>query len=266
MAYYPSLPWPEIHEFLLHIEQAEDAKTLCLQTTTELNLLIPYDSVWVLFLDEQFQVHDHLIHGVSEKLVRDYLNYYIFVDPCREKTPQGAKAWRLNWNEFKDTEFQTDFGWNADIFHSASMYLHNPKGGPGAALFTIRSGAKGFSDREFAIWEVIQSHLSNHFSITEKLKLFNHPPADVLKGDLTSSGLALNPREFHPVELIQGHKLLSKREAEVTALLCQRLTVPEIATKLVISPHTVRTYIENIKEKLNVKNRRELIIKLSDLR
>ena len=67
---------------------------------------------------------------------------------------------------------------------------------------------------------------------------------------------------FYTGELACGCKVLSKREAEVAALLCQRLTMAEIATKLFINRRTVEFHIANIYEKLKVRNRRELVLKL----
>jgi predicted ATPase/DNA-binding CsgD family transcriptional regulator len=50
---------------------------------------------------------------------------------------------------------------------------------------------------------------------------------------------------------------LSVREREVLTLLCQRLTDPEIAKQLFISPRTVNRHVANILAKLDAANRRE---------
>lgn len=67
---------------------------------------------------------------------------------------------------------------------------------------------------------------------------------------------------IHPLELEDKNRLLSKREAEVAELLCQRLTMTEIAAKLMLSPRTVQSYVENIKEKLGARSKREILEKL----
>jgi DNA-binding CsgD family transcriptional regulator len=50
---------------------------------------------------------------------------------------------------------------------------------------------------------------------------------------------------------------LTRREREVLALLTQRLTNPEIAARLFISPRTVATHVENLLAKLGAADRRE---------
>jgi non-specific serine/threonine protein kinase len=50
---------------------------------------------------------------------------------------------------------------------------------------------------------------------------------------------------------------LTRREREILALLCQRLTNPEIAERLFISPMTVRNHVANLLAKLGAANRRE---------
>jgi non-specific serine/threonine protein kinase len=50
---------------------------------------------------------------------------------------------------------------------------------------------------------------------------------------------------------------LTYREQDVLALLCQRLTDPEIAERLYISPKTVGKHVSNILGKLGAANRRE---------
>ena len=51
---------------------------------------------------------------------------------------------------------------------------------------------------------------------------------------------------------------VTRREREVLALLAQRLTSPEIAEQLYVSPRTVETYVLRVYRKLGVNNRRAL--------
>ena len=50
---------------------------------------------------------------------------------------------------------------------------------------------------------------------------------------------------------------LTRREWEVLALLCQRLTDPEMAAHLFISPRTASSHVANVLSTLEASNRRE---------
>ena len=58
---------------------------------------------------------------------------------------------------------------------------------------------------------------------------------------------------------------LSKRQLSCANLLLSGLTQKEIAAYLNLSPRTIETYIENIKQKLQCRNKTDLIIKLTEL-
>ena len=77
---------------------------------------------------------------------------------------------------------------------------------------------------------------------------------DVLLNDhITSPPSGTTPHAPSP----QVQSDLTFREQEVLALLCQRLTDPEIAARLFISPKTVGKHVSNILGKLGASNRRE---------
>ncbi len=56
---------------------------------------------------------------------------------------------------------------------------------------------------------------------------------------------------------------LSAREVEVLLLLDDHLTTDEIAARLYISEHTVRSHVKSLLRKLNVSSRREALERLS---
>jgi LuxR family maltose regulon positive regulatory protein len=64
---------------------------------------------------------------------------------------------------------------------------------------------------------------------------------------------------------LYGVTPLTPRELELLALVSQRLSIQEIAERLVISPNTVKRHANNIYTKLGVRNRRQAIAKAQEL-
>jgi non-specific serine/threonine protein kinase len=67
---------------------------------------------------------------------------------------------------------------------------------------------------------------------------------------------SVSPPRPNPVPARQAFDL-TRRELEILIFLCQRLTNPEIAEALFISPRTVGTHVANLLGKLGAANRRE---------
>src|SRR5712691_73197 len=61
-------------------------------------------------------------------------------------------------------------------------------------------------------------------------------------------------------------EVLSAREVEVLLLLDERLETDEVAKRLFISEHTVRSHVKSVLRKLDVSSRREALEKLAQER
>ena len=61
-------------------------------------------------------------------------------------------------------------------------------------------------------------------------------------------------------------KKLSAREVEVLLLLDEHLSTDDIAQRLFISEHTVRSHVKSLLRKLGVSSRREALEQLSTAR
>lgn len=109
----------------------------------------------------------------------------------------------------------------------------------------IRAGAMGYLNKEQSrtrILEAIRSILDGRIFLS-----------DAMRNRMLTRTIGKDADDRSPIEK------LSDRELQVFELLGQALTVREIAAKLQLSPKTVETYRENIKEKIDVDNATDLI-------
>lgn len=107
------------------------------------------------------------------------------------------------------------------------------------------------------------------FSITMTTENVGHLVSGI--GNLAQIGL-LTPQNFSQnvqqrilPGMMVNHPTLSRREIECLRLLSQGKTVKLCAEELRLSPRTVEHYLENIKVKLNVRTRTQLIEKALEI-
>ena len=79
-----------------------------------------------------------------------------------------------------------------------------------------------------------------------------------LQGEPSYLGLQVEEGGF---ELSQGEKPFSKREIEIIRLLADGFSAHEVADKLYLSYHTIRTHRQNILKRLECRNTVQLIAK-----
>lgn len=87
-------------------------------------------------------------------------------------------------------------------------------------------------------------------------------PSEEIAAELIASAFA--QRQGYQ-EILRRWWLLSPREQQVAALVCQNYTNVQIASYLVLSPETVRSHVRNVLRKFGVRNRAELRYILVDL-
>jgi predicted ATPase/DNA-binding CsgD family transcriptional regulator len=96
--------------------------------------------------------------------------------------------------------------------------------------------------------------LEEAVALVTKLLAEQTPPPDQLSVASLSHEAAKLSDSLH--ELPIGFDL-TRRERQILGLLCQRLTNPEIAQQLFLSPRTVGFHVANVLAKLGATNRRE---------
>jgi two-component system NarL family response regulator len=118
-----------------------------------------------------------------------------------------------------------------------------------------------FEDRD-NVFAAIKSGASGYI-------LKGSSPRELIEGihGLHSGGAPMSPKiarkiimEFQDEGLDEQY-LLTQREKEIVREIEKGLSYKEIASKLNISPHTVHTHIKNIYEKLQAKNRSDVLVK-----
>lgn len=238
------LPWMKVNDFLVEVgaeRTIQNFKSIILKRIED---LVPYDVAAAWFEMSRTcpaKMCDNL--EVPEKWVDAHNKYYYKIAPALDDL-DVKKATFSNYKLFQDTEYYQDFLRPLGIRYGTGIILHDLRGNPSLTLCITDSKYNYEKDRKVSfLLETIQPHLENYYSYL-----------NLISGQ--------NIDEFHLAELEEGCKPLSKREAEITGLLCRRSTIAEIASQLQLSPRTVESYIYNIYQKLKVRNRRELLLKL----
>ncbi len=153
---------------------------------------------------------------------------------------KASKTILLDWRQLQHTEYGADFMNPQGIGSSLVIPLLEETGHfLGAIAINRLKGTGSFNEQDLAIMQVVQPHLSNFYAMHALLVVYDDQLPDA-------------------AALASTYKTLTRREAEIAALICRRFSTGMIASKLLISPATVYRHIANIFAKLNVFSRDEL--------
>jgi DNA-binding CsgD family transcriptional regulator len=84
--------------------------------------------------------------------------------------------------------------------------------------------------------------------------------------EITANVLAAGMYQYRKKEeLLQLWYLLSLRERDVTAYACLGLTNRQIASRMGVSPETVKSYLETVQHKLGLRSKAELRVLFANL-
>jgi DNA-binding CsgD family transcriptional regulator len=242
-----SLPAREILDALAFIGAAPDWEEVCARTLQEMARLVPADQYYSCTAQaaapggrEVVSLAGPVLHAEAG---RSYIGYYYRLDPARRMVNPSVRWFQVDWRtgELSRSEFASDFMrglMRADM--SGGIPILSPDGRGGIMFGFTRSRARPLAVREAAILGALRPHLDNLYRVHRRLA--------VAIGNL-----------YTGAELRNGARLLSRREAEIATLLCQRQRPGSIAVLLGISPRTVERHVEHIYAKLGVGSRQELL-------
>ena len=123
--------------------------------------------------------------------------------------------------------------------------------------------------------QLLRDQLNRHWRPEEIAALHSRANAWFAENDTNDDAIKQPPAAFREAErdvapesadrLSRSHQPLvdplTNRELDVLDLLAQRLSNKEIADKMFISTSTVKSHIQNLYRKLNVRKRREAVEK-----
>ena len=228
-----AVPWREICGLLEAIEGEQTLRGFFQRTLERLDALVPYD-FGLAILSGADQPHKQPIvisRSAPRELIDRYSRHYILVDPERPVVSTVGDE-MLRWSPPGHAVFVTDFlAPRNDISISVGQ---KEAGSQGFVISLHRQRKSAFSLLEKKILEALFPHLHNFFrALTD-------------------------PTHQHQLRLLSAAASagLSRREKEIYLLLCDRLTIAEIAQRLFISRHTAAKHIEHIYDKLLVSGRR----------
>ena len=149
-----------------------------------------------------------------------------------------------------------------DVDHLSPDELHwyqeraaADKSNPILAAFNVR-------DMAHATELLVSAELKGFFYRDDRLDMICRGIDCLLAGELWMSRKLMATLITHyrdrPAPVVTGYKApagLTRRELEITTHLAMGASNQEIASKLFVSEHTVKTHIYNIYRKINVRNR-----------
>jgi hypothetical protein len=228
MRHGEKIPWNKLHDYLLDLSSCHNRRELLHAACVELMSIIPFDGTAGAFDSSDGRNIDGI--GKTEECTAVYNNYY------RKLLPRSLPS-IVDWRKLDSLEIAADFLLPNGMYKS----LRCVKSGCPIYMIINRSRlAPGFTDAEVEALDLIHAYVNDLYTAFGRT---NDAP-----GRLAPWAEAI----------VDYFPSLSLREAEVCAMVARRLTTPEIAAGLFISPRTVEKHVENIFEKLEVRSRGQL--------
>ena len=231
--------WKGLYELLNDLIREKSTFSLLDDLFHHIDQLVPADN-GIAFFDFKDNIpFCRRCTNYSTVKVQEFNNYYNRIVPIHY-SPDTKKLGPVNWKEYKNTEYDSDFNVPLNIGYSLGCGFPNNILGINHILVINRTRhSSQFSDKDIRNYLLLIGLFSELFSREEELEYCENSM-------------------INKVELLPGNKPLSRREAEVCQMLCHRWSIKEIADHLNISPRTIECHCLHIYQKLNIFNRKEL--------
>jgi DNA-binding CsgD family transcriptional regulator len=236
--------WVKVNEFLLSVSSSDSIDALNNKILKEIPAVIPFENSGILI--EMGKSSKPVIQesvNLGKKWNDSFNNYYYNISTQPEFDKNTFSINYHSMEKHNKCEYYNDFILPQDINHSAGFIIFAQENPIYTFVLNRTRSERMYSKEELSVIKIIQPHVSNYYRMQSLFERIKKLP--VLKSELdTDNGL------------------LSPRESEVTYLLLQRTKPADIAKELRISILTVRKHIQNIYEKLNVMDRKQLFQKI----
>lgn len=244
------IPWKKVYDLVLSCGSIHSPKEFAIELVRQAQMLVPFDHARIYFVNERKRIYDQYLIGIDPKWVTAYLEYYSQIEDGRynifERVEKNAGAssapvlGTVDWSTMASSEFTRDYIRPMGLRYSLGFNLFDTDGSIRAMFMLDRCTPPDFSASEI---------------ITLRLAL---PQLDNLHRNFYSN--LFNVQSSRQIDW--GSTGLTRREIEISTLLCRGIAPAEISKKLHIAPATTYKHIAHIYQKMHVSSRQELLVKL----
>ncbi len=245
MKSYVTVPWLKVHDYLLQVGSCRTIPEFMRSACTEVEKLIPFETAG---FHNTIDARCLYAVGQDDRVIASYNDYYrtkqpgVLASDGAHLDPRFVLSTPvIEWKKYNSLEYATDFMFPNGMFktiahafpvHQVTLSAHRSRLSP------------DFTDADVTIMGLLNQHLNIYWSFLVERKEAMYGPA--------------------PSEREIGEKfcVLTSRETELCSLLARRLTTSEIARCLFISRRTVEKHVESVFQKLDVRSREQLRLRL----
>ena len=240
----------DAYNLILECSQANSPRSFAMRLLEKMDRVCSYDQAVVLFLDVNGKVSGHYTVNLDKKWLDMYLNYFledsdfpqevnIYQDINERSDFQFSR--QIDWSRFPRCDFITNYIEARGLKYSWGFAFFDLNG-----AYRVVFSLDRIRDAPFSEIEKNRPNLA--------LPILNNMHRNFFYQGMDSDGTFLQSpwKEYN----------LTKREIEITNLLCQGMTVQNISSVLYIALTTTYKHIANIYKKLGVSSQQELLVKM----